>query len=869
MRRDTKTLLLLGQETNEEFFEIAQPVSHFTGRENLVNSIHSIFGPPRPLPQSPLRVVLRGIGGAGKSQLALKYAETYSVEYHTAFTIDVSNSTTAKESFSSVAFTICVRDRTLKASFRDMAKHDPCLFTKEWLLHRNGKWLLILDNFDSPKDVDIEQFIPRKGNGDVLITSRRNDSENLGTVIDVEEMKKEDAIDLLITLGKPQGYLENARSYAGKIAHFLGNLALGIELAGSYIRKLGPDGFKAYHQLCLTERQDLSKGLAKSPRSCNLSTYQKSVFETWKVSLAAVETDNPHAANLFRFFGYFDRRGISKVLFKEAIQAKKIWSEAGTLKTLFPEDAGVPLWLLEVGRRRNGAWDGAKFDEAITALAEFSLVRRENIRNSSPIWIHPLVHEWAKADSHPALRCKLAMGSVWTILHAIPDCASEALASLKDQETAKKILKSSENNLLPGFKSTRFSAYGSSWSKLGRTDRSYRRGQFQTGAGGAIDDGADFTASLALFENHLRAAHCNELDPEGAYYRLLQFKNGTLALFLAFQFKKRQAASLTNARDVLEMAEGIYRGCSPLATSIMLNFDVFLSTYNLRLMAEIAPHITELIEQASGPSISRTFNPVFTSACVQLIMTFNLTFGVITGHNIYNNAKKWSQHTVDLSYQIARWCRVYLNLLDEIAASFSATNTNTPPLTLVTRWQLDFCFGWHCLREGYREESSAAFERGLKLLRNQVKGYLAFAETVSDEISQGFAVLGRQNMRFLDSVQPRAQPTGTLTCQPTQTVETETKEQQERSNLNDARASNDDGDSATMKKDPRDQLFINTLTGKTITMNFDPNSMVDSIKSFIQDREGLAPNTQRLIFAGKQLEDGRPLRFYNMYVSRP
>lgn len=112
--------------------------------------------------------MLGGIGGIGKTQLAIAYAKQRSSEYDTIFWLNAASEATLRSSFQSIfGELIDVRD------MESLDSNQIVLGIKQWLSDKNNKsWLLIFDNYDNPTDYNLNSYYPQVSHGSIVITTR-------------------------------------------------------------------------------------------------------------------------------------------------------------------------------------------------------------------------------------------------------------------------------------------------------------------------------------------------------------------------------------------------------------------------------------------------------------------------------------------------------------------------------------------------------------------------------------------------------------------------------------------------------------------------------------------------------------------------
>ncbi|KAG4442234.1 hypothetical protein IFR05_002283 [Cadophora sp. M221] len=346
---------------------------HFTGRANIRQQLGDCLVFSRK-EETQQRFLLYGIGGSGKTQICLKFAQEHRKKFRSIFWIDASSTETVQEGFFNIART-CKLEESI-----DMVK--------TWLSTQKD-WLLIFDNADDP-ELDMSRFFPRCPESTILMTSRNPDlrhSANAGSC-KVDIMSSEDAVALLLTTSAHDGCKDKARELAAEIAKDLGYLALAIVQAGAVIRQ-GICSLDGFSDLYSQHKRDL----LESSHSNSSFEYHSSVFTTWEISIRKIEA-NPEsharlALELLRLFSFMHFDGIDKSIFQIA-RALTYEDEKKKGYDMISERILADSLFVKI---MPFGWDGVLWGKAVGLLAAFSLV---TVESSHRISIHPLVHEWSR-----------------------------------------------------------------------------------------------------------------------------------------------------------------------------------------------------------------------------------------------------------------------------------------------------------------------------------------------------------------------------------------------------------------------------------------------------------------------------------------
>ena len=328
----------------------------FTSREDILQQIHETFTKVAEL-SSNLPLVLSGLGGMGKTQIAIEYAYRYRGEHHDHDIL------WAKADSQEVVISELVSFAALLnlPGQREQDQQYALSAVKRWLeVHSN--WLLILDNIEDIKMAN--EYLPDSPQGHILFTAQTRITGGIAKRLDIDKMSPEDGAlfllrraDLITTKASLDSASEDTRTQAIEVVKMLDGLPLAIDQAGAYIEETGTS-LLHYTELYASRRTDLLNTRG------GLVSDHPSVTATMSLSFEKVEQSNRASVELLRFLAYPH---------PDTIPHELIVRSASQSSPLLQEVATNPLIL----------------DRAIGELLKYSLVRRNP--DDATLSIHRLV----------------------------------------------------------------------------------------------------------------------------------------------------------------------------------------------------------------------------------------------------------------------------------------------------------------------------------------------------------------------------------------------------------------------------------------------------------------------------------------------
>jgi len=323
----------------------------FTGREEILEDIRENLESGH---ETALTQAIKGLGGIGKTQIAVEYAYRSRGFYDAILWIDAESEASLNKSVLEIADLIGLEKDTNDLEIRKKA-------VQKWLLG-SSNFLLILDNIEKMELYD--EFVPAGARGHILITTRLQTTGNVQK-IDASEMGEEGVLFLLRRsriITKEQTVEEAPKeifTIAEKINETLGGLAVALEQAGAYAQETGTSLSNYLNLLESNSKKILS---LKS----ETQTYPNEVAYVFQKSLEKVDEKNLAAGELIRLCCFLDSDSIPDIIFRDG-----------------KEELGEEL--------SKAAEDDFEWGEVIREATRFSLIQRNTDKES--LRIHRLVQK--------------------------------------------------------------------------------------------------------------------------------------------------------------------------------------------------------------------------------------------------------------------------------------------------------------------------------------------------------------------------------------------------------------------------------------------------------------------------------------------
>ncbi|MGO9566026.1 MAG: FxSxx-COOH system tetratricopeptide repeat protein [Desulfomonilaceae bacterium] len=272
---------------------------NFKGREKILTDLHEMLtsGKAAALTQP---TAICGLGGVGKTQVAIEYAYRHKPDYPVIWWVRAENPAQMTSDYATLA-------KALDLPLQDDADQSLIVTAvREWLC-RNDGWLLIFDNAEPQED--IRGLIPETKSGHVILTSRNPNWLGIGAEpFSVDVLPPDKSIELLLSRSGQED-----RAAAGELAEKLGYLPLALEQAGAFMEATTT----AVGEYLVLFREYGTRIFKRAPEN---KDYPASVATTWEISFLRLEETGPAAADMLKCFAFLGPENIPRDLLHQGFR---------------------------------------------------------------------------------------------------------------------------------------------------------------------------------------------------------------------------------------------------------------------------------------------------------------------------------------------------------------------------------------------------------------------------------------------------------------------------------------------------------------------------------------------------------------------
>ncbi|KAG8718403.1 hypothetical protein FRC09_012712 [Ceratobasidium sp. 395] len=347
-----KATVLQASNTDSAMIKPCPPPSPlFVGRDAQLDRIHRCLGGDV---RGQRVCVLHGLGGVGKTQLALK--------------------------------------NTIDADFRRIAlakkAGDSTNDALTWIARLQEPWLIVYNNADDTS-MNLRSYFPACSYGSILVTPRNRGVANLASGADgrchVAKMSQDEAVELLAKAAALTGDVDPS---AVALIEMLGCFPLAIVQAGAYIQT-NMCSIQDYLEIYRISRGQILEDYANEIQKAD--DYELTVYATWQVSYQQL---SPLAKQLYGYLAFMHHDHIVEDIFRVAVPGLKRKHGLPPTKEETTIEQAATEFLMKFTSLADGAWDRATFLRTVKDLTSYSLLSCDEVNRSYSI--HPLVQQWTR-----------------------------------------------------------------------------------------------------------------------------------------------------------------------------------------------------------------------------------------------------------------------------------------------------------------------------------------------------------------------------------------------------------------------------------------------------------------------------------------